>query len=408
MKNTVAMIVCGHSNDRLSGFPSTAEWKKSPNCEKRQLNLVQESAAGWKGKMADAHSGALLLIPRIRNSVLCSKRRVLVLALLTFAFASMSSYTTFIYPIYVRVKHGQTPTPYAMRPYLPPAEIGGAVNGTTCRDFFTVLPDGHLKKQGEQYKSVKCEKIFGRYQENLEILNERMARMGTKLYVYSDMEDVESRCNLSQYTHIESVYFEPSELFQKHGLGGKVYSIVQEKWTNKYARLSDVFRVLLAKEHRHSYIDLDVVLISRRAEVFMQPYVGVSVTMDARNALEITNAAFCLPQEVLHRMTLFIKNRVLDGPSTYFYTEMGPSLFHKVIFNSNASVSLYSLNDPQSPDLDRLVRETIAYNHLLWHLNGHVRKGNPFLSYSGLVEKIEAETQYRRKKYKGLRTNKIS
>lgn len=46
-------------------------------------------------------------------------------------------------------------------------------------------------------------------------------------------------------------------------------------------------------------------------------------------------------------MILFQKLRIADGPNTYHYTELGPSLFHKVLMNKDYSVSLYSQNNPK-------------------------------------------------------------
>lgn len=308
-------------------------------------------------------------------------------------------YTSIIYPAYVGLKRMTSRTEAATRPYFTPQDGTLLLNNTsrrTCNDFFTVFPVGTLDE--EESSKESCKGLFESYHENFKVINARMEAMESTFYVYSDYADTETVCDLKDLPHIQSVRFHPRQLLEKYNLGGTIYETIQNDWSKKYARISDVFRILLARQYGHSYLDTDVVFLKDQPDYFSQPYVGVSVFRDNLNALEITNAAFCLPDPILDRMILFLKNRIRHGPSRYFYTELGPSLFHKVVFNANPPVSLYSVNNPSSGNMKRLAEEAVAYNHLLLHLTGHVRKANPTLKYGALVNTIELQIKTERER----------
>jgi len=163
-------------------------------------------------------------------------------------------------------------------------------------------------------------------------------------------------------------------------------------------------RLLIALKTKKSYIDLDIIFIPIiktnhnnfhqnliDKSDFMKAYTGVSVFQDEKNALEITNAAFCLPPIILKRMIAFINERIIKGnhdDKSYFYTELGPSLFHKILLNHQPSIRLYSHNNPGISDISRIVSDTIIYNHKQLHLAGWVRKGNSNYKYNDLAEII--------------------
>lgn len=52
------------------------------------------------------------------------------------------------------------------------------------------------------------------------------------------------------------------------------------------------------------------------------------------------------------------------------------------------SVALYSQNHPAEPSIDRIAADIHQYGHQQLHLTGHVRKGNPQLSFANLVRAI--------------------
>lgn len=52
------------------------------------------------------------------------------------------------------------------------------------------------------------------------------------------------------------------------------------------------------------------------------------------------------------------------------------------------SVSMYSQNHPSEASVPLIARSIRQFGHTQLHLTGHVRKGNPDLSFSELVNKI--------------------
>ena len=83
-----------------------------------------------------------------------------------------------------------------------------------------------------------------------------------------------------------------------------------------------------------SYLDSDVHFLSLQKGWYQIPYVGAQLWSDSKNAIEITNAAFCLPRDILKDMIGYQQSAILrkkEGiKNKYFYTELGPSMFHHV------------------------------------------------------------------------------
>ena len=74
----------------------------------------------------------------------------------------------------------------------------------------------------------------------------------------------------------------------------------------------------------------------------------------------------------------------------YFYTELGPSMFHNVLMNRHEIV-MYSHNNPAEASLDEIARGIHQYGHMHLHLTGHVRKGNNDLNFGEIVNTIRAK-----------------
>jgi len=241
-----------------------------------------------------------------------------------------------------------------------------------CRDFFALWPSDCVDKNEELH-------------DKLSVLSSQMSVMNATLTLYATAEKM---CNFN-YPRVKVIIFNATQLLIDKG-----FSPAFEKmstWNkSRYTRISDILRICLAHDNKMSYLDTDVHFLQLQARVYEQAYVGAAIWSNAKNAIEITNAAFCLPTEILSDMLSFQLNRILHGSDIYFYTELGPSMFHNVLLNRRA-VTLYSQNHPAIPSLDRVASDIHLYAHKQLHLTGHVRKGNSELSFGQLVNKIRTK-----------------
>jgi len=194
-------------------------------------------------------------------------------------------------------------------PSAPPAAV--------CKDFFAVWPGD-------------CVKSFSYMTERLRVLSAQMAVMNATLTFFTT--DTKGCTAFAQYPHVVVKKFNATEELVSHGFGREALAAV-DRWDKaKFTRISDVLRVCLAHRHRMSYLDTDVHFLHLHKALYEQPYVGAQIYSDNKNAIEITNAAFCLPRPVLSDMVGYQLARILQRghAQKFFYTELGPSMFHHV------------------------------------------------------------------------------
>ena len=163
-----------------------------------------------------------------------------------------------------------------------------------------------------------------------------------------------------------------------------------------YIRSSDIVRLTIAHKYNQIYVDSDVHLLDLTLTSYQIPFVAVNVWQDIENALEISNCAFCLPRNVLTAMMKFQQNRIAYGSDEYFYTELGPSMFHKVIMNQPTAIALYSQNNPKASDLDTVAQSIKFYGHKFLHISTAIRKTNPLLGIFGIINRIRDLAQLKR------------
>jgi hypothetical protein len=182
----------------------------------------------------------------------------------------------------------------------------------TCNNFFASWPGDCVDKEDE-------------LNDRLKLFSAQMVVMNTTLTLYvTSMKG----CQFS-YPNILVEVFDKTEILKSYGFEDAFPKM--DTWVKtRYTRISDILRLALAHRFQKSYVDTDVHFLELSRELYEVPYVGVGVYSDLKNALEITNAAFCLPRDVLHDMLAYQKNRIVKGSDKYFYTELGPSMFHKV------------------------------------------------------------------------------
>jgi len=253
--------------------------------------------------------------------------------------------------------------------YNAPKSWAQASSISTCEDFFTVWPSDCTDKLDDLHLK-------------LGVLSAQMTLMNTTLTVYVTDEKM---CEFP-FTSILIEKIDLKELLVEHGFQKALKNI--DEWPkNKFTRISDVLRLALASKYSKTYIDIDVTFLRMQKELYQRSFVGAAIWKDAKNAIELTNGIFCLPQHVLLDMMGYQRQRILHGKDEYFYTELGPSMFHNVLMNRH-EVMMYSHNNPTEASLDGIARAIHQYGHMHLHLTGHVRKGNSHLNFGDIVNKI--------------------
>jgi hypothetical protein len=147
------------------------------------------------------------------------------------------------------------------------------------------------------------------------------------------------------YPYINFQWFSQADLLDEYGFGQKVRTKISNWPSGRYTRMTDIVRVMLAHKYRLSYIDLDMCFVSMNRDWYMRPYVGAAIWQNEKNAIEMTNAAFCFPRHVLEDITRHQHQRIAYGSDKYFYTELGPAMFMKVLANHHYILML-SQNSP--------------------------------------------------------------
>jgi hypothetical protein len=191
------------------------------------------------------------------------------------------------------------------------------VEKRVCKDFFVLWPGDCV--ESHQYLD-----------ERMRTLSAQMSVMNATLSFFTTDS---KECSWDRYTGINVRVFNATEELLLQGFAEVLPYI--DKWDKtRYTRLSDILRLCLAHRYEMSYLDSDVHFLQLQKGWYERPYVGAQLWSDNKNAIEITNAAFCLPRNFLEDMMSYQKSIVMrkkDGKFLkYFYTELGPSMFHHV------------------------------------------------------------------------------
>ena len=248
----------------------------------------------------------------------------------------------------------------------------GSPYAKTCDGFFALWPSD-------------CVERFEELDEKMRVLSAQMSAMGANLTLFVTGA---KQC-LFPYPGIHVNVFNSTELLVSMGFSEAFPRMSTWKKT-RFTRISDILRIGLAHKYQMSYLDTDVTFLLLQKEAFERAYAGAAMWSNLKNAIEVTNAAFCLPRPVLADMMAFQKARILKGGDAYFYTELGPSMFHNVLMN-RYPVMLLSQNHPAQPSLDAIARDVHLFGHTQLHLTGHVRKGNADLSFGEVVNAIRSK-----------------
>lgn len=246
----------------------------------------------------------------------------------------------------------------------------------TCDGFFSSWPSDCVDKYQE-------------LADRLNIISAQMNIMNASFTLYVTSK---KGCNFP-YTNIAIESYNNTEILEYMGFGDEQFKKMELWKKTRYTRLSDIIRIGLAHKFQKSYLDTDVHFLFLNKQQYLQPYVGVGVYANNKNNLEITNAAFCLPRRILSDMISFQRNRIAKGSNNYFYTELGPSMFHHTLLN-RFHILLYSQNNPAEGSINIISNDIHLYGHKQLHLTGNVRKANSKLSFSELCNKIRKQSGF--------------
>ena len=250
-----------------------------------------------------------------------------------------------------------------------------------CNDFMTLLPTRKPWKNDRE----PCEDSFFEVDDQVRLLSSQMIDLKSTLTVYTNYGGG-SKCTFA-YPNIFTQKFDAMELFREYGFNSEID--IMNSWDYVgYTRSSDILRLLLSHKYRKSYIDTDIFFLNTTKELYMKPFVGAAMWNDQKCSIEVTNSAFCLPREALEDLIDFLKRRIASNNNTYFYTELGPSMFHKVLMNKHPVV-LMSQNHPQEHLVDDIISGVKLYRHPFLHLTGHIRVSSAGMTYLDLIKAIQ-------------------
>lgn len=238
-----------------------------------------------------------------------------------------------------------------------------------CANFFSVWPGDCVEK-------------FDDLDDRLRMISAQMTAMNSTYTLYT----TDNKQCVFNYPGVSIETFNSTEILVHYGFEPAFPRMSLWRKT-RFTRISDILRMCLAHRFQKSYIDTDVHFLQLDKSVFEKSYVGAAMWGDLKNAIEISNAAFCLPRVIVEELLSFQLNRILHGSENFFYTELGPSAFHNVLLNRHA-IALYSQNHPAEPSMEKIAESIHHYGHRQLHLTGHVRKGNSDLAFSELVNAV--------------------
>ena len=289
----------------------------------------------------------------------------------------------------------------------------------SCLGFMTLVA-------GNSLRDDDCLQTMNQLDERMRLMSAQMQWMNSTLVVFSAYSSSAGRGCTWDLPNLKVLEFNATQLLLEYNLNDVIPEI--EAWSgegparkplkHQYARISDIFRVLLAHKHQYTYLDYDVYYLNSDPNKYLRPHVGAAAWSSEKHYLEMSNSAFCLPRPVLEDMHQFIRERVGGGSKKYFYTELGPNMFHRVIYN-HYPILMYTQNHPRMISVKDIKADVINYKHEMLHMTGLLR-GNqkerlgldlptfllklrqelnlPPLS---LVQEVDRSTEIGRKGYQG-------
>lgn len=246
-------------------------------------------------------------------------------------------------------------------------------NAVYCNGFMTLVAGASLHDHD-------CTSSMVGLRERIKLLSAQMVWMNSSLTIFSAFGNSTRQGCSWNLPGINVVEFNATQLLLEYEFKDLLPEI--ESWSlegpktkplkHQYARLSDILRVLLAHKHRYTYLDYDVYYLVSDASKFLKTHVGAGAWSSEKHYLEISNSAFCLPAHVLEDMHSFIRDRIERSRGKYFYTELGPNMFHRVIYNKYP-ILMYTQNHPRLIEISDIRADVLNNRHEMLHMTGLLR-----------------------------------
>jgi hypothetical protein len=260
-----------------------------------------------------------------------------------------------------------------------------------CRDFFTVLAELQPWRTGG---SELCADTFVRMDYSFRAMSSQMEEMNSTLYIFTTYRP-QRHCQVP-YPHLQLVYFDPTDLMEEFH-ASHIIPIFENIYYDDYAKISDILRVLLARKYRLTYIDLDIHFLDTAhasATYGDVEFVAMHVWNENHCSLEITNAAFCFSPSRLVDLQRAMLAQIEAGNIYRYHTELGPTLFAKVLTNSATPLFFYTVNHPELFPLPQMTSEIRRYRHRFLHLTSSLRQllqeSQPSSSFESYVDQLRS------------------
>lgn len=270
-----------------------------------------------------------------------------------------------------------------------------------CSSFFSVMSSAYLPHEKMPTKGP-CAGL-GVYKQVLQRQSQQMAALNSTLTIFTSWS--EEKLNLFEaeckpFMELDRIFyqqFDADALLHKHN-----FTADQMRWIQNWhktashkehvpARLSDVLRIILARENGMAYLDLDMFPVppatsnrSQPADLYLEsPCVAVPIWAEGNGALEIQNSGFCFTGRQLDHLIGRMKTLIDSKGETQVYpgyTDMGPTVFlHSLqsLILLDPTNLLFTTSNVDSGVSKVLNKAQRFDSEIYWfHLDGRFRGGN--------------------------------
>lgn len=247
-------------------------------------------------------------------------------------------------------------------------------SSSECNDFFTIM-SSKMPWKDTATADDTCSNSLSYLKTRLDAANNQMGLMNSTLTVYTTYNTTD--CGIDTYVALHNnIKFEIIDTVSLLNDYGFQSSLSRMKTWNitGYTRSSDILRILIQHKYKQTYMDLDIHYIDLNRMTYFVPFTSVCIWQEYENSIEISNSAFCLPNDILNDMIKYLKARITLGSDKFHYAELGPAMFRQILLNHNTEVHMYSQNHPKVANISSILESIKKFNHKLLHFTTSIRK----------------------------------
>ena len=278
------------------------------------------------------------------------------------------------------------------------ASMAMLVDPEGCNGFFSVLATAWLKEETDYAVPLN------RVKSKLEVMVAQMDLYNSTFSLFVTPETEKARQEIAAF-HAATIAADPRFrrlIFQDINVTEMAltdgFTMQHIRWLqqmNFHPRLSDVFRLLIQKRFRSTYVDLDMLLLSPTPALYSLPFVALGMWGHGGPSMEPTNAIFCMRISLIDDTLRIIRHRMdahADRFGEYFYTELGPSAIQRSMLKrmntfgpSEPPHLILNENHPWADSIRSMATLNRKFPHTEIHLTGSIRNNIP-LPYHHLVK----------------------